>query len=214
MDFYNDLVQGLRDMIGPDRKYANPTQMAKACGVAPNQIIRYIKQERGKHIQVLARVLDEIGARIVFPGNEKNANSEFQKIPKALGRADKDGEKLNIDNEARNLIAFNNIWMSEKGDPTSMKLLTVTGSAMAPRIEDGNQVLVDESQKDFFEGRIYAVRIDEEILVRRVAREPGRILLLADNPDVSHGPIVLEHSNPDHNWSSIGRVIFVAKDLL
>ncbi|NDV22801.1 S24 family peptidase [Desulfovibrio sp. JC022] len=214
MGFYNDLVEGLRNMIGPNRKYANPTQMAKACEVAPNQILRYIKQERGKHIQVLARVLDEIGARIIFPEENTENVNDFRKAPRALARAEQDGKNLNIDNEAQDLLAFNINWMSEKGDPDSMKLLTVTGDAMAPRIEDGNHVLVDESQKDFFEGRIYAVRIDEEILVRRVAREPGRILLLSDNQGISPGPIILESNNAAHNWAPIGRVVFVAKDLL
>ncbi|WP_319778594.1 S24 family peptidase [Maridesulfovibrio sp.] len=213
MGFYNDIVEGLSNMIGQGRKYANPTQMAKACGVAPNQIIRYIKQERGKHIQVLAKILDEVGAEIIFPeddGVEKN----FKKPEKAHARAERDSEKLTIDREAQTILAFNRSWMAVKGDPDSMKLLTVTGNAMAPRIEDGNHVLVDESQKDFFEGRIYAVRIDEEILVRRVAREPGRILLLSDNHELSPGPITLEHNNPAHNWSVIGRVVFVGKDLL
>lgn len=214
MGFYNDLVEGLRDMIGPNRKYANPTQMAKACEVAPNQIIRYIKQERGKHIQVLARVLDEVGAQIVFPEENTKKESEFRKISKAHARAERNGKALNIDNEAQIMMAFNVDWMSEKGDPDSMKLLTVTGNAMAPRIEDGNHVLIDESQKDFFEGRIYAVRIDEEILIRRIAREPGRILLISDNHDASPGPIILENNNPAHDWAPIGRVVFVAKDLL
>ncbi|ACS81074.1 S24 family peptidase [Maridesulfovibrio salexigens] len=214
MGFYNDLVEGLRNMIGQNRKYANPTQMAKACGVAPNQIIRYIKKERGKHIQVLARVLDEVGARIVFPEDKSPNNDNFLTPQKALARANRDGEKLKVDSETQGKLAFNLDWMAEKGDPDSMKLLTVTGNAMAPRIEDGNQVLVDESQKDFFEGRIYAVRIDEEILVRRVAREPGKILLISENQEISPGPIVLESNNPAHNWAPIGRVVFVAKDLL
>jgi len=214
MGFYNDIVEGLGNMIGQGRQYANPTQMAKACGVAPNQILRYIKQERGKHIQVLAKILDEVDAKIIFPAENSDSNDNFISPPQAQARAEKNSEKLNINLDAQKLMAFNSRWMGEKGDPESMKMLTVTGNAMAPRIEDGNHVLVDESQKDFFEGRIYAVRIDEEILVRRVAREPGRILLLSDNNELSPGPIVLDNNNPAHDWSVIGRVVFVAKDLL
>ncbi|GKT30264.1 S24 family peptidase, partial [Aduncisulcus paluster] len=123
-------------MIGQNRKYANPTQMAKACGVAPNQIIRYIKKERGKHIQVLAKVLDEVGAHIVFPEDKTSINHNFLTPQKALARAERDGEKLKVDVEAQGKLAFNIDWMAGKGNPDSMKLLTVTGNAMAPRIED------------------------------------------------------------------------------
>lgn len=215
MGFYQDMVEGLKNMIGPGKKYANPTQMAKACEVAPNQIIRYIRQERGKHLQVVARVLDEVGAKISFPEeNSIEGGNNFIRLPKALARPDAGGSNLCADEGSKHNFGFSRSWLSSKGDPADMKLLTVTGTSMSPRIEDGDHVIVDESQKELYEGRIYAVRIDRETVIRRIVKEPGKIVLVADNPAAEPKRIPLEIEDELKNWAAIGRVIYVAKDLL
>ncbi len=214
MGFYFDLIEGMKSMIGKDKKYANPTQMAKACGVAPNQVIRYIKQERGKHIQVLAKVLDEVGAKISFPGskNEETLN-KFHHVPKALARPNTDGNSLQTDNYSDDTYTFSLSWLQNKGNPDCMKLMSVTGESMAPRIEDGDHILVDDSQKDLYEGRIYVVRIDQEIVVKRIAKIPGKVLLTSDNPEAKPQQIEIDLSDQSLSWEPVGRVLYVAKDL-
>ena len=215
MGFYKDLVEGLKSMIGKDKKFANPTQMAKACGVAPNQIIRYIKQERGKHIQVLAKVLDEAGAKIIFPeSGEKSILEKFHPVPKVLARPSGGGGSLQTDSRVEDTYAFRLDWLVSKGCPETMKLMSVTGDSMAPRIEDGDHLLVDEAQKDLYEGRIYVIRIDQEIVVKRIAKEPGKILLISDNRNAEPRRIELDLHDESLSWGPIGRVLHVAKDLL
>ncbi len=214
MSFYVDMVEGLKRMIGPGKKYSNPTQMAKACGVAPNQIIRYIRQERGKHIQVVAKVLDEVGAKITFPDGKKTDNKgDMVHIANILARPDEEGQTLITCEDKDTPLAFSKNWLERKGDPAQMGILDVTGNSMSPRIEDGDMVIVDQSQRELFEGRIYAIRIDREIVIRRVAKEPGRILLISDNPDAEPRRISLDIKNEFAGWAAMGRIIYVAKDL-
>ncbi|SDL47600.1 Phage repressor protein C, contains Cro/C1-type HTH and peptisase s24 domains [Maridesulfovibrio ferrireducens] len=214
MSFYFDLVEGMKNMIGHNKKYANPTQMAKACGVAPNQIIRYINQERGKYIQVLAKVLDTIGAKIIFPTDDANNDMDkFHHVPKVLARPSGGGGSLQTDDTVEDTYAFKLDWLNKKGRPECMKLMAVTGESMAPRIEDGDHILVDESQKDLYEGRIYVVRIDQEIVVKRIAKEPGKILLMSDNPDAQPKRIEIDLKDQSLSWEPIGRVLYVSKDL-
>ncbi len=214
MSFYFDLVEGMKNMIGQGKPYANPTQMAKACGVAPNQIIRYLKHERGKHIQVIAKVLDKIGAKIIFPqtGTDNDMDS-FHHVPKVLARPSGGGGSLQTDDTVDDTYAFRLDWLTKKGNPDCMKLMAVTGESMAPRIEDGDHILVDESQKDLYEGRIYVVRIDQEIVVKRIAKEPGKILLMSDNPDAQPKKIEIDLKDLSLSWEPIGRVLYVSKDL-
>ncbi|WP_031482966.1 S24 family peptidase [Maridesulfovibrio frigidus] len=214
MSFYFDLIEGMKSMIGKDKKYANPTQMAKACGVAPNQVIRYIKQERGKHIQVLAKVLDEVGAKISFPDNKNvEITNKFHHVPKVLARPNTSGKSLQQDDSYEDTYAFSLSWLQKKGNPDCMKLMSVTGESMAPRIEDGDHILVDESQKDLYEGRIYVVRIDQEIVVKRIAKIPGKVLLISDNPEAKPQQIEIDLSDNSLSWEPVGRVLYVAKDL-
>lgn len=214
MTFYTDMVEGLKKMIGPGKKYANPTQMAKACGVAPNQIIRYIRQERGKHIQVIAKVLDEVGARIIFPDTQdSNLDDCYCRLPELLARPDVDGERLVSGGETSAFSSFSRKWLQRKGSLEYMGVLTVTGNSMGPRLEEGDRVIVDQSQRELFEGRIYAMRIDRDIIIRRIAKEPGRILLVSDNPEAEPRKIGLEIGEESKGWATMGRVIYVAKDL-
>ncbi|SMF15667.1 S24 family peptidase [Desulfovibrio gilichinskyi] len=214
MSFYFDLVEGMKNMIGQDKTFANPTQMAKACGVAPNQIIRYLKHERGKHIQVIAKVLDKIGAKIIFPAiGTDNEMGSFHHVPKVIARPSDGGGSLQADDTVENTYAFRLDWLTKKGNPDCMKLMAVTGESMAPRIEDGDHILVDESQKDLYEGRIYVVRIDQEIVVKRIAKEPGKILLMSDNPEAQPKKIEIDLKDPSLSWEPIGRVLYVSKDL-
>ncbi|WP_320170999.1 S24 family peptidase [Maridesulfovibrio sp.] len=213
MSFYTDMVEGLKSMIGPGKKYTNPTQMAKACGVAPNQIIRYIRQERGKHIQVVAKVLDEVGARIVFPGGTPECpNTGFTTVQEGITRPDESGESL-TPSGSESRIAFAADRLADMGSADDMIFVNVTGDAMSPRIEDGDGIIVDQSQRELYEGRIYAFRIDREIVIRRVAKEPGKIILVSDNRDSEPRTISLQIGDEFRGWAALGRVVFVAKDL-
>lgn len=66
MGFYKDLIDGLSDMIGPNKKFPNPTSMAKACNVAPIQINRLLSGERQSYIKALGKIIDGVGGKIKF----------------------------------------------------------------------------------------------------------------------------------------------------
>jgi phage repressor protein C with HTH and peptisase S24 domain len=120
---------------------------------------------------------------------------------------------LETDDSVDGYYAFRSEWLRAKGQPASMRLMTVTGESMAPRIEDGDMVLVDESQTDLYEGRIYVVRIDREIVIKRIAKVPGKVLLVSDNPAAEPRRIELDLSDESVDWAPVGRVLYVAKDL-
>lgn len=212
MGFYNDLVNGLNNLIGKGKKFETPTQMARECSVAPNQVIRYIKQERKKHLQALARVLDGVGAKLTFP-DENGPMEEFHPVPKVLARPSGGGGSLETNGSVDDNYAFRLDWLNRKGNPQSMKLMSVTGESMAPKIEDGDHVLVDESQTTLYDGRIYVIRIDQEIVVKRIAKEPGKILLVSDNPEAEPRRIEIDLSDESLDWEPVGRVLYVSKDL-
>jgi phage repressor protein C with HTH and peptisase S24 domain len=81
---------------------------------------------------------------------------------------------------------------------------------MEPEMKDGDTILIDESQKDVLAGAIYAVGIDDTIMVKRLEKHPNKLVLLSDNKDYS--PIYLQGSEI-HSVRIIGKVIWICREL-
>lgn len=63
-------------------------------------------------------------------------------------------------------------------------VVTVAGDSMAPGLQDGDRLLVDEaSRAPDAAGGIYVIRIDGGLLVKRVRRIGRRLVATSDNPD-------------------------------
>lgn len=83
-------------------------------------------------------------------------------------------------------------------------LIRVAGDSMAPGLLDGDRLLVDEaSRTPDARGGVYVVRVDGVLLVKRVRRERGRLVVLSDNPDA---PAV-----PDGMVEVIGRAVWQSR---
>ena len=91
-----------------------------------------------------------------------------------------------------------------------MVLMDIFGNSMAPEMKDGDTVLIDQSQMDILSGAIYAVGVEDTIMVKRVEKHPNTLVLLSDNKD--YAPIYLK----DHDAGSIrmiGKVIWICREL-
>ena len=62
---------------------------------------------------------------------------------------------------------------------------------MAPTLPDGCSILVDRKRGEPHEGRIYVMRTDEGLVVKRLDKdEKGRWLVVSDNPDWPPAPLL------------------------
>ena len=91
-----------------------------------------------------------------------------------------------------------------------MVLMDVFGNSMTPEIKDGDTVLVDQSQKDIFAGSIYAVGIEDTIMVKRIEKHPHKLVLLSDNKE--YAPIFLTQGEMD-SVRIIGKVLWICREL-
>jgi len=107
--------------------------------------------------------------------------TELSMIPKVLARLNAGGGSLETSNNIKGMYGFRHDWIKQKGDPSRMILMDVSGDSMSPEIKDGDTVLVDQSQTDIYIGKIYAVSIGQEITVKYVERVPEKIILRSDN---------------------------------
>jgi phage repressor protein C with HTH and peptisase S24 domain len=99
--------------------------------------------------------------------------------------------------------------LRKKGSPKNMVLMDIVGNSMEPELRDGDTVLIDESQKNILSGAIYAVGVEDTVMVKRVEKHPSKLVLQSDNKNYS--PIYLQAEEMD-TARIIGKVIWVCRD--
>jgi len=135
--------------------------------------------------------------------------SEFKGIPKVKARLCAGGGSFEVGSEIERYYSFRSDWLAQKGKSDKMVLMDIFGNSMSPELKDGDTVLIDESQKDVVSGALFAVGIDDTIMVKRVEKHPKKLVLISDNKDYS--PIFL-HSEEMETIRIIGKVIWVCRE--
>lgn len=90
----------------------------------------------------------------------------------------------------------------------------VSGDSMTPTLSDGDTLLVDTRVQSVISGSVYAIRADDEVLVKRLNRHlDGNIEVISDNPRFK--PQLIEAATARRLWADgeaplkiIGRVIW------
>ena len=82
-------------------------------------------------------------------------------------------------------VAFSEAWVRRSlgRDPAQLALLEARGDSMEPTIRDGDVIMIDTSAMEIVSGRIYVLRVDGELMLKRLQRRVnGAVVVLSDNP--------------------------------
>lgn len=91
-----------------------------------------------------------------------------------------------------------------------MVLMEAVGDSMEPEIKAGDTILIDQSQTDIYAGAIYAIGMDEVVLVKFVDKVPGKYVLRSANE--RYEPIEVDLADESLNVRVIGRVIWWCRE--
>jgi hypothetical protein len=121
-----------------------------------------------------------------------------------------------LEAEGRRLgrIGFDSAWLRRLGlaggGPDRLSVIRVDGDSMSPTLSDGDEILVD---RDDGAGRlrdgIYVLRIEETLVVKRLALGPGGRLAVRSDNDAYPGWPDLKPAAVD----VVGRVVWVGRRL-
>lgn len=137
---------------------------------------------------------------------------EFSYVPKVRARLSAGGGSLLVDETIETYYAFRHAWLKRKGQISQMRLMRVSGDSMEPTLRDEDVVLIDLSQTEVYTGKIYAVGIDEEIVVKRLDKKPGTLVLVSDNRQFY--PPLEVRLDEESNVRVLGRVIWMSREVL
>lgn len=84
--------------------------------------------------------------------------------------------------EAFDAFRFSRRWLAEQGlEGAKLSAITVEGDSMEPLLNDGDEILIDTSERPFRDG-VHVVRLGDTLMVKRVAQAgAGRFSLLSQN---------------------------------
>lgn len=67
-------------------------------------------------------------------------------------------------------------------NPSNLIIASAVGDSMAPTIADGDDLLIDHADQRLVGGKIYALSVDGQLVVKRIHRPAtGGVVLLSDN---------------------------------
>ena len=160
------------------------------------------EEDRRKLAQFLGIGEAELGAPQDL-SYERTAQRDWVDVPRLAVDASA-GPGANPDAEqAFDAFRFSSKWLAEQGlDGAKLSSIRVVGDSMEPLLREGDEVLVDTGDQPFRDG-IHVVRLDDSLLVKRVAsRGAGQFTLLSQN--LAYPPIQVSAED----LQIVGRVVW------
>ena len=144
----------------------------------------------------------ERGGSVVVP--------EYKSVPHVEARLCAGGGSFEVDENIRDHWMFSTDWLKSKGIRSDMVLIDVYGNSMTPGLKDGDTVMIDAFRKEILAGSIYAIGIDDTIMVKRIEKHPGKLVLISDNKD--YEPLYIKR-NDMKSVRIIGKVVWISRDV-
>jgi len=151
----------------------------------------------------------ENGIGNVFIQTQSDQDVEFKYIPKVAARLSAGTGSFECNENVTDYLSFESKWLASKGSARNMVAMEVFGQSMEPVIKEGDIVLIDQSQKNILAGAIYAVGVEDTILVKRIEKHPSKLVLCSDNRD--YEPIFLNKEDADR-VRILGKVIWSCRE--
>ncbi len=130
-------------------------------------------------------------------------------VPKVLAKACAGGGSLQVQDHIIEQLSFNEAWLRRKGSPENMAAMEVMGDSMSPELEEGDNILVDFSQKQLKSQALYVVGLEDTIQVKRIQTSRDIVILLSTNH--KYTPVTLQGEEVD-NLRIIGRVLWSSRE--
>lgn len=158
------------------------------------------EEDRRKLAQFFGVAESELGAP---EDNSYKSSGDWVDVPRLSIDASAGPGALEAAEIPFDAFRFSRKWLREQGlEPGQLSAIRVVGDSMEPLLREGDEVLVDRSPRPFRDG-IYVVRLDDNLLVKRIASQgQGRYSLLSQN--LAYPPIAVS----GEEMQIVGRVVW------
>lgn len=144
----------------------------------PSILSQWLSGKRVPSLSAIGPALDIMGANFL-PPDEKLI--DYDLIPKVVAKAGA-GASLETGDETEGLYAFRKDFMGREHISPNSVMMDVTGDSMEPLFSDGDTLLVDKSDVEVMDGKIYVVTLGDELRVKRIHKSLNGLILRSQNP--------------------------------
>jgi phage repressor protein C with HTH and peptisase S24 domain len=189
--------------------------LSRMLGRNPAYIQQYIKRGTPRRLaeedrRLLARYFGVAEEALGGPAAAPAAEEGLVRVARLEVGASAGPGSLAGDERERGHIAFDPAWLRRvAADPKRLSLIRVEGDSMVPTLADGDEILVDRGDAaERLRDGIYVLRIEDALVVKRVAPHPARRALSIRSDNEAYP------SWPDCDPASVeivGRVVWVGR---
>jgi DNA-binding XRE family transcriptional regulator len=133
--------------------------------------------------------------------------SNYTEVPLREATGSMGGGSTETGDRTLTYLSFRTEWIRSKGNPEYMTVIRAFGDSMDPTIADGSVVLIDEGRRQFVKNKVYYLRYNGQMYIKRLVERDGHLAIISDND-----PNVLLVSDAD-DFEIIGRCVWTARDL-
>ena len=207
---FRDYLNGL---VGPDKPFRSRVKLAEYLGLVerPKQskLFAFLDGTDSAFSKV-AEWIERLGGKVIMPKDDVRELTSFRFVPKVAAVAGA-GSTLETSDEVIGYYAFRSDWMGiEHVSEKQSVLMDVRGDSMEPLLKDGDTILVDQSDTQVMDGRIYVVTLGDELRVKRLQKSLKGYVLRSENP--RYADITIDGSDLEA-FRVHGRVRWVGKML-
>lgn len=201
-----------------ESKGMSQADLAERLGTTEQSIGRYERGERppkANHFRTLA----ELGCDPTWlvTGTSSNAAPaasspiapvKFVQIPKANVHLSAGHGLMPPNSEQIQWVEFDEEWVRHATgrNPRNLVMAEAEGNSMEPTIVDGDEMLIDVTDKRLTNGKIYALSVSEVLVVKRIHLSvSGVVRLISDNKD--YEPEEISHT-ASAEMQVIGQVVW------
>lgn len=218
-------------------KNISAAQIAKKCDTTPTQLYRLEKGERELSFEWAEKIAGALGVKpyelldddnwnpcLAAPDYEtanaasfsnkthiaaETQDSQYVTVPLYdLVAAAGPGYAISKPNaEVIKDLIFDMPYLRKLGSFKDTFGMFIYGDSMAPILPNGSLVLIDQSKRDLWQGKIYLVRISDMLYVKYVEKLPGKLLLKSANRYYSDIELSTEEIQPA-DFEILGQVIW------
>jgi phage repressor protein C with HTH and peptisase S24 domain len=201
-----------------DGRVASQKELASVLGI-DNSAVSQAKRRNSVPINWIRKISEQfelnpewlesgVGKKDLNGG--KAGGTEFDIVPKVKARLSAGGGSFEVEPDIEGYYSFQRQWLLQKGNPRKMVLMDVSGNSMEPEIRDGDTALIDLSRTEILAGAIYAIGVDDTVMVKRVEKLPDKLVLISDNK--RYDPVYLQ-GNEIISVRILGKVIWICREL-